>query len=195
MFVLTNPNTQMILKGNKLTLRPYRYGDEESLSVAANNIKVFNNVRDLFPHPYTLARAKEWVHFQISTDSQQGTSFAIDVAGKVVGSIAIVPQTDILRVNAEIGYWLGEDYWGKGIITEAVRIMVGYTFAEFAEINRIFAGVLAHNVASMRVLEKNGFRLEAILKEAAIKNSIIEDDYLYALLRKEAVQMQHLWDK
>ena len=180
----------MILKGNKLTLRPYRYGDEESLSIAANNIKIYNNVRDLFPHPYTLTHAKEWVHFQISTDSQQGTSFAIDVEGKVAGSIAIVPQTDILRINAEIGYWLGEDYWGKGIISEAVGLMVGYTFANFAEINRIFAGVLAHNVASMRVLEKNGFQLEAILKEAAIKNDIIEDDYLYALLRKEFVQVQ-----
>ncbi len=173
-----------------IDLRRWNLNDADELVLLANNYNIAKFLTDVFPHPYTLTHAKEWVHFQISTDSQQGTSFAIDVEGKVAGSIAIVPQTDILRINAEIGYWLSEDYWGKGIVSEAVGLMVGYTFANFTEINRIFAGVLAHNVASMRVLEKNGFRLEAILKEAAIKNDIIEDDYLYALLRKEFVQVQ-----
>ena len=109
----------MELKLNKSRLRPWKEGDEESLVRHANNRAIWRNLRDLFPHPYTLADARHWI--QIANPSLKTTNFAIVVDGAAVGGIGLVLKDDVFRRSAEIGYWLGEEYWGRGIVSEAVR--------------------------------------------------------------------------
>ncbi|MFN8354667.1 MAG: GNAT family protein [Spirosomataceae bacterium] len=173
-----------IASGNDFILRTFQYGDEASLALAANDERVAANLRDVFPNPYTLDNAKEWVNFQVKTNGQQLTSFAIIVNDKVAGGIAIVPQDDVAQISAEIGYWLGVDYWGRGIATEAVGLMATYAFEHFPTIHRLFAKVYSRNVASMRVLEKVGFVLEGIHRESVQKNDVILDEHHYALLKR-----------
>lgn len=104
--------------------------------------------------------------------------------GKAVGNIGFTVKDDIYRYNAEIGYWVGEEYWGRGIMTEAIPIMTDYIFANF-QVNRIFACVLEGNMASMRVLTSAGYQQEAIHRKAAVKNNQYLDEYVYAILRAE----------
>ena len=111
-------------------------------------------------------------------------NFAIEVAGEAVGGVGIVPLTDVERLSAEVGYWLGEDYWGRGITSEAVALLVDYVFRE-TEIIRLFASVYEYNSASMKVLEKVGFTRQAILRDAAIKNGRVIDMYYYDLIKRE----------
>jgi [ribosomal protein S5]-alanine N-acetyltransferase len=169
---------------NKLpfTLRHFQTGDEASLVENANNIKIFNNVRDVFPHPYTHDDATWWIEMNKQSENP-ATCFAIDVAGDAIGAVGIILGSDIYRVSAEIGYWLGENYWGKGIASEAVKLMVDYAFKNFAEVQRIWAGVFHHNKSSMRVLEKAGFHFEGIQKKSAIKNGHLLDVYMYVKYR------------
>lgn len=162
-------------------LRPWREGDRIALQRHANNRKVADNLRDVFPHPYTLADA-EWFIRHISI--QEGhLSFAIDVAGEAVGSIGAVRLPDVYQASAEIGYWLGEAYWGQGITTQALRQTVPLVFAHWPGVERIFAGVFAHNSASIRVLEKMGFVPEGILRRAIVKNGVVSDVYQLAIWR------------
>ncbi|WP_435353175.1 GNAT family N-acetyltransferase [Emticicia sp. SJ17W-69] len=160
-------------------LRQWQIGDEKSLSENANNYKVWRNLKDIFPYPYTLSDAYEWI--KIAADSH--TNFAIEVKGKAVGGIGILLKDDIYKKNAEIGYWLGESYWGKGIISSAIDEIVSYTFNKY-DINRIYAGVFEYNLASMRVLEKAGFHQEAILKKSLVKEGQLLDEHIYAKFRK-----------
>lgn len=163
-------------------LRPWREGDEESLCHHASNRNIWNNVRDFFPYPYTPRDAHSWVRSNKSY--QQPNNLAIEINGQAVGNIGFTVKDDIYRYNAEIGYWLGEEYWGRGIMTEAMAIMTGYIFGNF-QVNRIFACVLYGNIGSMRVLESAGFRREAILRQAANKNNQYLDEYIFGLLRAE----------
>jgi [ribosomal protein S5]-alanine N-acetyltransferase len=165
-----------------MTLRRWKKGDEAALVKHANSYHVWRNVRDTFPHPYTWADAEAWLKL---TDSETvPTVFAIDCDGEAVGGIGVVLGKDIHRVNAEIGYWLGESYWGRGIVSQLVPEMVAYTFDTFSEIHRIYAGIFEFNQASMRVLEKAGFEKEAILKKSIVKENQLWDEHIYALLRK-----------
>jgi [ribosomal protein S5]-alanine N-acetyltransferase len=166
------------LEHSLFTLRQWQEGDEASLVENANNKKIWRNLRDAFPHPYTLTNAVLWI--ELSRDSK--TNFAIEVDGAAVGDIGLTPQTDLLRRSIEIGYWLGEPYWGRGIMTEAVRMVTDYAFQNF-DINRIFAGVLEYNVSSARVLEKNGYVCEARLRHAYTKEGQSYDQLLYTLVR------------
>ena len=106
---------------------------------------------------------------------------AITINDQVVGGIGITQQADVYRFNAELGYWLGEPFWNKGIMTEAVQAMVDYAFENFKLI-RIYARVFEFNEASMRVLEKAGFHKEAINKKAVYKNQTLYDEHLFAIL-------------
>lgn len=162
----------------EVSLRKWQAGDEESLVENANNANIVANLRDIFPHPYTLEDAKFWVKL-VQNDA---TNFAIEVDGKAVGGIGILLKEDIHRKNSEIGYWLGEAYWGKGIISASVKEMVDYTFKNY-DIHRIYAGIFEYNIASMRVLEKAGFQKEAILKKSLFKNGKLWDEHIYALWR------------
>ncbi|GAA4415133.1 GNAT family N-acetyltransferase [Nibrella viscosa] len=163
-------------------LRPWREGDEESLSRHASNRNIWNNVRDFFPYPYTIRDAHSWVRSNRSY--QNPTNLAIEVDGVAVGNIGFTIKDDIYRYNAEIGYWLGEEYWGRGIMSEAIPVMVDYIFKNF-QVNRIYACVLEGNTASMRVLEQSGFRPEAVLRKAAVKNNQPMDEHIFSLLREE----------
>ena len=170
----------MELKLTRSTIREWRVGDETSLVRHANNHKIWLNVRDAFPHPYTTADAEDGIRKASSDDPM--ISFAIEVDGQAVGGIGLVPQTDIFRRSAEIGYWLGEAYWGRGIVSEAVSAFTEWAFANF-DLCRIYAGVFEWNPSSARVLEKAGFEFEGRMKKAVIKEDRTGDELIYATTR------------
>lgn len=163
-------------------LRPWREGDEESLVRHANNRHIWNKVRDFFPYPYTPRDAQSWVRSNKSY--QQPNNLAIEINRQAVGNIGFTVKDDIYRYNAEIGYWLSEDHWGRGVMSEALPIMTRYIFENF-QVNRIFACVLEGNLGSMCVLERAGYRHEAVHRKAAIKNNQYLDEHIFAILRDE----------
>jgi [ribosomal protein S5]-alanine N-acetyltransferase len=162
-------------------LRPWQPSDEESLVHHANNRNVWINLADRFPHPYTRANADEWIG--IASKHTPLYDFAIVVDGIAVGGVGIILKEGIRRRTAEIGYWLGEEFWGRGIATEALNAMTGYAFSQF-DLVRIQASVFEWNPASMRVLEKAGYQREAVLKQNVTKDHHIMDEYIYSLIRE-----------
>jgi RimJ/RimL family protein N-acetyltransferase len=162
-------------------LRPFRASDAESLARHANDLEVWRNLRDAFPHPYTLADAESYI--ALASARPVPTSLAIDVGGSAVGGIALRPGTDIERIAAELGYWLGRPYWGRGIVTDAVRLMTAHAFDTLGLV-RVFAVPFAHNAASARVLEKAGYAREGIMRRSAVKEGVVLDQYLYAAVRE-----------
>ena len=165
-----------------VSIRPYREGDQPDLVQAANNINIFNNVRNLFPHPYTRKDADKWV--KLNKDLNPVQNMAITVDDRMIGGIGLVLKDDIYCKNAEIGYFLGERYWGKGITTEAIRQFVAYIFNTF-EVTRLFASTFDYNRASQRVLEKNGFVLEGKFRKSIYKNGRYLDEHVYSLLKED----------
>jgi len=163
-------------------LRRWQPGDEPSLAKYANNYRIWRNVRDSFPHPYTLDDAHRWI--ELCEMEKQPTVFAIDVDGEAVGGVGIVLQKDVFRKNAEIGYWLAEPFWGWGIMAEAVKEMTEYTFKHY-EVHRLYAGVFEYNRASMRVLEKAGYQFETVLRQSVCKEDKIWDEHVYVKFREE----------
>jgi RimJ/RimL family protein N-acetyltransferase len=159
------------------TLRSWQNGDEESLPRHANNRQIWLNMRDRFPHPYTRADAESWIR-QVRQQKPE-TSFAIDIKGEAVGGIGLVLHDDVERCSAEVGYWLGEDFWGRGIMTAVLRELTDYAFKEF-NLARIYAVPYARNASSVKVLEKAGFVLEGVLRRSAIKDGVILDQLMYA---------------
>lgn len=164
----------------KSAVRPWKPGDELSLVENANNKKIWLNVRDIFPYPYTLKDAKQWI--QLTKAEKPPKHFAIEVNGQAVGGIGVAPQQDVYRHSAEIGYWLGEKHWRKGIMTEAVKTITAYAFETF-EICRIYAGVFEWNEASKRVLEKAGYECEGRLRKSVTKNGRTGDQFVYGIIR------------
>jgi RimJ/RimL family protein N-acetyltransferase len=165
------------------TLRPWKEDDVESLVENANNFNIARYMTDGFPHPYTHENGKAFIQF--ATRDTLIHIFAIDVEGKAVGGIGIHPQTDVMRKNAELGYWLGEKYWGQGIITSAIAKMVEFAFNTY-DITRVFARPYGVNKASQRVLQKAGFTLEARLENVIFKNGEFFDEMIYAVRRKDS---------
>lgn len=162
-------------------LRRWNMGDKESLVKHANNKNIAKFLTNQFPYPYSEQDAVDFINLCMRNDS--AIMFTIDVDGEAIGSIGVFPQSDIHCKNAELGYWLSEDYWGKGIMTEAIKRMVGCAFDTY-DINRIFARPFGINGASQRVLEKAGFKLEARFKDALYKYGEYMDELIYAI-RKE----------
>lgn len=159
-------------------LRPWRINDVESLVENANNANIAKFMTDMFPYPYLKSNAESFISFATKDDPVH--IFAIEVDGKAVGGIGIHPQTDVMRKNAELGYWLGQNYWGKGIITRAVQQMVDFGFKTF-DITRIYARPYHTNIASQRVLEKAGFILEAKFEKTIFKDGEFLDELVYAI--------------
>jgi RimJ/RimL family protein N-acetyltransferase len=173
----------MEMKLSRCTLRPWRVGDEASLVAHANNRRVSRNLKDHFPFPYTPADAAEWIaHAAAAPGPPQ--NFAITVDGVAVGGVGLELGADIFRRSAEIGYWLGEPYWGRGIATEVLRAVTEYAFATF-DVCRLEAGVFEWNAASMRVLEKAGYTLEGRHRRSVSKDGQTIDRLVYALVRPE----------
>ncbi|MCL2560943.1 MAG: GNAT family N-acetyltransferase [Rikenellaceae bacterium] len=158
------------------TLRPYREADVASLAKYADNYNVARFLRNAFPHPYTEKDGQQFIA-SIIGDSPTKV-FAIDMEGEAVGAIGLFPQTDVSEKSAELGYWLGEPFWGRGIVTRAIGQMVEYGLRTW-DITRIFATPFSINVASQRVLEKAGFTLEARLRDAFYKNGEYMDELIY----------------
>ncbi|MBP7273279.1 MAG: GNAT family N-acetyltransferase [Saprospiraceae bacterium] len=162
-------------------LRPWAKTDVEHLVLYANNSNIARFMTNQFPHPYTAEAAHRFIEMTAQHSPTQ--IFAIDINSVAIGGIGIHPQTDIMCKNAELGYWLGEPFWGKGIITAAVREMVNYGFDTF-EITRIFARPFGNNLASQKVLEKVGFQLEARITKNIYKDGIFIDELIYAIRHK-----------
>ena len=163
------------------TVRSWCSSDATSVAQHANNRRVWRNLRDRFPYPYTLAEAEDWLRSVVGVMPE--TSFAIAVDGAAVGGIGITLGEDIHRRTAELGYWLGEEFWGRGIATAAVRAITEYAFAKF-DLVRVWAGVFEWNPGSMRVLEKAGYVREARLRGSAFKDGQVVDEVIFATVRE-----------
>lgn len=168
----------MFMDCGDFVLRTWQVGDAESLSFYANDPAIGRNLRDGFPHPYTRRAADQWIHH--ASKEKADTYAAIVIEGRAAGGIGITLHENIERTSAEIGYWLARAYWGRGITTQAVRAMTAYAFHTFP-ITRIYAVPFAHNVASIRVLEKAGYVREAVMRRSAVKEGKIVDQVLYAI--------------
>jgi RimJ/RimL family protein N-acetyltransferase len=172
---------EIFLEG--IFLRPWSIRDAAQLASIANNKNIADNLRDGFPYPYSLNDAISWLKI-ILTENSPPRFFAIMVDKCLVGSIGIVSKTDIYRKNFEIGYFLAEEYWGKGIATKAIKAATSYAFKDF-DIVRVYAEPFADNTGSQKALEKAGFTLEATLKKNVVKNGIIKDSCIYSVLKED----------
>ena len=159
-----------------VSIRPWVLEDATVLALYLNNINIWNNMRNYLPYPYTLVDAEEFITAQVLISPVQ--NFAILNDNEVVGGIGILLKTDVYLMNVELGYWIGEPFWGLGIATEAVRLMTDHIFQSFA-INRIVAEVFEYNKSSMRVLEKNGYYLETVSRKGLLKNDYLIDNYIW----------------
>lgn len=162
----------------QISLRPWHTSDLDALVALANNKNIAQYMADVFPHPYTPENGKTFIDFANSKNNS--CIFAIIVNHEIIGSIGLHIQTDILKKNAEIGYWLAEEYWGKGIMPEAINQMVAYGFNNL-DIVRIFARIYGTNKASQKVIEKANFKLEGKFEKTIFKNNEFLDELIYAI--------------
>jgi len=171
-----------ILNGNGFVLRPWREDDAENLVRHANNEKIAMNLRDGFPYPYTMQDARSWI--SMVRENRKDLVFAFEIEGEACGGIGLHGGQDVYRFNAEIGYWLSEKHWGRGYVTEAVRMLVSHGFEHYPW-TRIHAGVFSNNPASMKVLSKCGFRREAVFKKSVKKRGRYLDEHVYSILKED----------
>ncbi len=165
-------------------IRKWDLADATDLAATLSNKKVQDNLRDGLPYPYTKQDGADYISAMLSADENETFAFAITADGRVVGSIGVFRQGNIHRQTAELGYYVAEAYWGKGIMTEAVKQICKYVFDK-SDIIRIYAEPFAYNKASCRVLEKAGFQYEGTLRHNAIKNGKVIDMRMYSLLKEE----------
>jgi [ribosomal protein S5]-alanine N-acetyltransferase len=158
-------------------IRSWQSSDLEPLVTHANNRSIWLNLRDRFPHPYMARDGRAFLKHM--REQQPETAFAIAVNGEAAGSIAFQLGGDVERVSAEIGYWLGQPFWGRGIATEALVAITEYAVATHG-LTRVFAVPFASNTRSCRVLEKAGYVLEGRLRRSAVKDGVITDQLQYA---------------
>lgn len=162
-------------------LRPWDISDLDNLVELANNWNIAKNMTDKFPFPYSESNGRAFIEFATKDDPIH--IFAIDLKGQAIGGMGIHPQDDIFRKNAELGYWLAEPFWGRGIISNAIKHIIHFAFETY-DIDRIFARPFGSNMASQRVLEKNNFVLEGIFEKVIIKNGELLDELVYAIRRE-----------
>lgn len=172
----------MELKFGNIQLRPLRLTDANRLAELANNEKISRNLRDGFPNPYTLADAENFLKKFSNQDPV--TFFGIEYLGEYVGNISLAPGNDIYRKSAEIGYFIGESYWNKGIVTTAVNLITEYGFKHLGII-RIHTGIFEYNTASMRVLEKCGFTNDGVFSKSVFKQGKLWDEVRYSKINPE----------
>ena len=169
------------------TIRPWRLDDVKELALIANNKKIQNNLRDGLPYPYTEKDAESYIGELLSSDKNTTFAFAITINDKVVGSIGVFRKDNVHFRTAEMGYYIAEEFWGKGLGASAVRQICEYIF-ENTDIIRIFAEPFAYNIASCRVLEKSGFQYEGTLRSNAVKNGQVLDMKMYSLIKSDIEQ-------
>ncbi len=166
----------------ELFIRDIQNNDIDCIVRYADNLKISSNLRDAFPFPYTNEDAETWL--AAIDDCFPKRSFAIATNNELIGAIGIEPCRDVNRFSGELGYWLAEPYWGKGITTAAVKVFIKYVF-EYYDLIKIFAYVFSSNPASGRVLEKAGFKLEGNLRHQIVKNGKVLDQLVYGILKEE----------
>ena len=164
-------------------IRSWRRSDKASLLRYADNRNVSRNLRDAFPYPYTSDDADYWLSYARSREPE--TNFAIELNGEAIGGIGYTLNQDVYRKSAEIGYWLGEPFWGRGIAVAALRLVTDYAFRNH-DLHRIHAGVFGWNPGSMRVLEKAGYEREAVHRDAVYKLGEFTDEVVYVRFRDPA---------
>jgi ribosomal-protein-alanine N-acetyltransferase len=158
-------------------IRSWESGDERSLVSNANNRRIWLNLVDTFPHPYTTDDARSWIA-SCSTANPE-LNFAIEFNGAAVGGVGLELHSGELAKTGSFGYWIGEPYWRRGIATAVVRAFAPLIMRTH-ELVRLEARVFSWNDASMRVLEKCGFRREAVLEKRIVKDGIVLDEIVYA---------------
>ena len=171
----------MNIQIGQYTIRDWAPADEAALVKYADNRRVWINLDDIFPHPYTAADARAWIE---ASAWKPVTNFAIATDNEAIGGIGLKLRKDVRRRSAEVGYWLGEPFWGRGIATAALESIAIFAFREF-DLVRLDAHVFEHNSRSARVLEKNGFKLEGRLVKSVTKDGRTFDSLLYALTRDD----------
>jgi len=165
-------------------IRKWKLTDAKDIAVALSNKKIQDNLRDGLPYPYTEQDGIDFISSMLSANEDETFAFAITLDDKAIGSIAVFRQQNIHRQTAEMGYYIAEEYWGKGIMTDAVKQICEYVFKN-SDILRIYAEPFAYNAGSCRVLEKAGFQYEGTLRNNAVKNGKVIDMKMYSLLREE----------
>lgn len=168
---------------NNLQLRPFKLTDKESLTLHANNKNVWKFLTDLFPHPYHLSDAEKFIN--LVKDSDPPKTFAVEFEGNAIGSIGLAISEDNLDLCGDIGFWIGEEFWNRGIITASIKKMIVYLFNTFPEIGCISASVFVDNLASVKALEKSGLKRIKKIENAIIKAGVKKDIYFYRLKRDE----------
>ena len=163
-------------------IRQWREADAPDLASALSNKKILDNLRDGLPFPYTEKDGLDFIKAMLSAEKNDTFPFAVTVDDKAIGSIAVFRQGNIHRLTGELGYYIAEEYWGNGIMTQAVRQICEYVFKN-SDLIRIYAEPFAYNTASCRVLEKAGFQLEGVLRNNAIKNGKVLDMKMYSLIK------------
>lgn len=160
----------------RILLRQINIKDKEQLICLGNNINIWNNLRDYFPHPYTEKHALSFI--SMLTKKKKKSDFAIEFEGQFIGMCGFIQQIDVHQHTAEIGYWIGEPYWGKGLTAEAVEALCDFCFNKI-NLKKLYARTFSYNAGSMRVLEKNGFVKEGILKNEIYKNETYHDEHRF----------------
>ncbi len=165
-------------------IRKWKLSDAADLAAAISNKKIQDNLRDGLPYPYTEQDGRNYISAMLCADENEIFAFAITVDNKAIGSISVFRQNNIHRQTAELGYYIAQEHWGKGITTDAVKQICKYIF-ENSDIIRIFAEPFAYNKGSCRVLEKAGFQYEGTLRNNAVKNGKVVDMRMYSILKAE----------
>lgn len=178
MFAVTQASPEILLSQGKL--RPWKKEDADALARHANNRKIAENMRDGFPFPYTIDDANTWLDMCLK--EMRHLFLAIEVDGEAAGSIGILFKENVYRFSAEIGYWLGETHWRKGICSEAIVKVTDHIFAT-TDIVRIYADIFSSNFPSMKTIEKAGYQFEGINKRAVYKNGEFFDQHVYCKIR------------
>lgn len=172
----------MEISFGKYCIRSFKEKDADSIVKHANNREVSKYMRDSFPYPYTKENAVQWINYVKKNYSSLFFALADDT--ELIGGIGAVPQTDVHRFSAEVGFWLGQSHWNKGITSKALPVFCEYLFSRFS-FKRLIANVFEGNEASKKVLEKNGFVLEGTLRKNVFKENIFVDHYIYGLLKED----------
>ena len=168
----------MVIEGERVVLRRLCKDDADALVQYGDNRSIWRNLRDAFPSPYTLDAARDWIETSTTVDEFR-YSFAIAIDGEVTGMVGVIPKSEVHCKTAELGYWIGEPFWGRGLVTEAVGLICQFAFSELG-VARVEAYVYEWNPASGRVLEKNGFELEGRQRKSVFKDGELIDQFVYA---------------
>ncbi len=158
-------------------VRHFSTRDCRALAHHGDNLRIWRSLPDSFPSPYRVRDAKRFIAAACGT--RPVTTFAVAQHAEAIGCVVLKPGRDINRLSAEIGYWLGEPFWGKGVMTEVVTFVTRFAFAKL-DFVRLFAVPFADNTASVRVLEKAGYRIEGVLRASACKDGRLRDQVLLA---------------